>query len=287
MGFCGMTPIDWKYAFASVIGTSHVKTGLPCQDMSDCTVFQSNDGAPVLVAVVADGAGSAQRAEIGASLACSLFVDEMSSLFESGSAIRDITREFVTIWLTRFHNEIRLRAEAEGIPVRQFACTLLGAVIGCDCAAFFQIGDGAIVISSSEEPDDYNWIFWPQKGEYENITTFATDEAVQDKLDYAFVERHIEEVAIFTDGLQHLALHYQTRMAFVPFFRSMFSPLRPASAGHLDELSSSLASFLNSPRVNSRTDDDKTLILATRRTPIVQTAVTVDPHDIQGEDTSL
>ena len=254
--------------------------------MSACTVFQAADGSSVLVAVVADGAGSAQKAEIGASLACSLFMDEMNCLFESGGSIRDITRDFVASWLTRFQNEAKFRAEAEELSICQFACTILGTVIDSHLAVFFQIGDGAIVVSTSEEPEEYNWIFWPQKGEYENITSFATDETVQDKFDYVLVERHIEEVAIFTDGLQHLALHYQTRMAFLPFFRSMFFPLRPAPCGHLDELSSSLALFLNSQQVNNRTDDDKTLILATRRNPVVLTTIE-DSHDSQSGITTL
>jgi hypothetical protein len=278
MGVYWMTSTAWKYAFASIIGTSHTKAGTPCQDRSDCTVLESADGTSVLVAVVADGAGSAERAEVGASLACSLFIDEMRSLFETGGDVHGITHDFVKSWLTRFRNEVTRHAESEELPVRQYACTLLGAVVGEDGAAFVQVGDGAIVVSCSEELETYQWMFWPQKGEYENITTFATDEAVDTKFEYQFVNRRIEEVAVFTDGLQHLALHYETHAAFEPFFRSMFNPLRPLPGGYLEELSSTLASFLNSHPINKRTDDDKTLIIATRRMPAPQPAAE-DSHD--------
>jgi hypothetical protein len=238
------------------------------------------------VAVVADGAGSAERSEVGASLACSLFTAELRSLFETGGDVPDITHDFVGAWFTRFRNEVARHAESEELPIRQYACTLLGAVVGEDCAAFVQIGDGAIVVSCSEEPETYQWMFWPQKGEYENITTFATDEAVDTHFEHQLVNRRIEEVAVFTDGLQHLALHYETRAAYGPFFRSMFGPLRPAQGGHLEGLSSTLASFLNSQQVNKRTDDDKTLVLATRRMPATPAAVEA-PHDSEVEGSTL
>jgi hypothetical protein len=44
--------------------------------------------------------------------------------------------------------------------------------------------------------------------------------------------------------------------------------VRAAPAGRSDRLSAALAAFLASPRINQRTDDDKTLILATRRGPV-------------------
>ena len=49
-----------------------------------------------------------------------------------------------------------------------------------------------------------------------------------------------------------------------PFFAPLFAWLRPHAEGYSRELSDSLAAFLNSEKVNARTDDDKTFILATR-----------------------
>src|SRR6185437_11768117 len=77
---------QWTYAYASVIGSSHLKTGAPCQDASVCRLLQSPDGSNVLVAVVSDGAGSAEKAEEGSLLACNLFIDEIAALFECGEA---------------------------------------------------------------------------------------------------------------------------------------------------------------------------------------------------------
>lgn len=45
----------------------------------------------------------------------------------------------------------------------------------------------------------------------------------------------------------------------------MFGQLRGRPTGDVPKLVAGLRDFLDSPRVNARTDDDKTLVLATRR----------------------
>ncbi len=256
---------DWRYALASVAGTSHARQGTPCQDAAACEILAPADGSQVLVAVVADGAGSAARSDEGAQLACALFVDGVRALLANGGGPRDLTREFVVTWLARFRDEIATRAEAASSVPRDYACTLLAAVIGEDSAAYCQIGDGAIVVAAPDDPDNYCWVFWPQQGEYENMTTFATDPAAPNLIAVEQADQPVDEVALFSDGLQRLALHYEGRTAHAPFFRPMFAPVRAADPGRAETLSAQLATFLGSQPVNARTDDDKTLVLATRR----------------------
>lgn len=255
---------DWRYAFTSVRGTSHFKTNSPCQDAGDCQVMQSTSEEHILVAAVSDGAGSAERAQDGSALACSLIMAEVSTLLEAGRDISDITKEFCAGWLTRFQNEVAQRADANGLPPRAYACTLLVAVISAEVAVFFQIGDGAIVILPRDAPDDYSWIFWPEKGEYENQTYFATDAQAIDHLQYTVETHPVYEVALFSDGLQRLALHMESQTAYSPFFSPMFASLRSLPVGHSENLSVALEQFLSSKRIQDQTDDDSTLILATR-----------------------
>jgi hypothetical protein len=257
----------WKYIWASAVGTSHSLTGAPCQDSSGCRVFTAADGTRVLVAVASDGAGSASRSEEGSALACSLFLSEMEALFgeEGDGDVRQVSREFLEGWLTSFRREVDLRAEHEGLTARDFACTLLAAVVGEDCAAFAQIGDGAIVVPDPDEPGEYNYVFWPEQGEYANQTYFATEDGAASRLQYDLVPHRVDEVAVLTDGLQNLALHFQSRTAHAPFFRPIFAWLRPAPDDYSEKFTASLSGYLNSPAVNDCTDDDKTLILATRR----------------------
>jgi hypothetical protein len=64
--------------------------------------------------------------------------------------------------------------------------------------------------------------------------------------------------------LQTIALNYQQQTAHEPFFKGLFAPLQNLQEGYSRELSESLAAFLTSSRVNEKTDDDKTLVLASR-----------------------
>lgn len=267
-----MSAAAWRYALASVIGTAHVRAALPCQDASACTVLTTTAGESVLVAVAADGAGSATQSEVGAQLACTLLINDLATLFAGGGAVGAVTRDFVHAWLTNFQSEIALRAASTGLRSRDFACTILGAVVGEDGAAFWQVGDGAIIITAPDGSDDYCWVFWPQHGEFANSTTFATAPEALTAFSYERLERPITEVALLTDGIERLALHFQSRSVHPPFFRPLFRPLRAGADGFSAPLSDALAAFLGSPQVNDRTDDDKTLVLATRRAVAAEVA---------------
>ena len=279
---------DWKYISASTVGTSHSRTGTPCQDSSGWQVFTAGDGSQVLVAVASDGAGSADRSEEGSALACSLFLREMGALFgeEGEGDVRQINREFMNGWLTSFRREIELRAEHEDLAARDFACTFLAAVVGDDCAVFAQIGDGVIIVPSPEEPEEFCYVFWPEQGEYANQTYFATEDGAAGKLQYDLVHRRVDEVAVLTDGLQNLALHYQSQTAHTPFFQPVFAWLRPAPDDYSEKFTASLTDYLSSPKVNECTDDDKTLVLATRRPAAADLSPDERPPHDQEDDTA-
>jgi len=254
----------WRYAAASIVGTSHSKIGGACQDANDCQVYQLPSGENVLVAVVADGAGSSKYGGEGAALSCAMFIDLASDHLSSGNAVEQISVEISRFWLEAIKSRLSRQAESSSEGLREYACTLLGAVVGNSCAAFVQIGDGAIVVADSEEPE-YGHIFWPDRGEYENTTHFVTEDEVLAHLQFDAVRREVVEIAMFSDGLQRLALDYQSQAAHQPFFRGLFPAFQKSPDGRSEDLSRSLGEFLSSGRVNQKTDDDKTLLLASRR----------------------
>jgi len=221
----------------------------------------------VLVAVACDGAGSASRSLDGAILTVSRFLREFGEAAQR-SCFDEITREFAVDWLSRMRAEIKDRADADDVASREFACTILGAIIGENRAAFMQIGDGAIVVSNRSEPDDYGWIFWPQHGEFANQTNFITQDNALEVLDFEAEDHCIDEIAIFTDGIERLVLDLTEKTAHSPFFRTLFGWLMKTEPAEVEtEISTSpvLSTYLGSKQINDRTDDDKTLILATRR----------------------
>lgn len=262
-----MSNVQWRVAHASVIGASHQKTGLPCQDACCCRIVCDPDGGHVLLVVACDGAGSAARSLDAATLTADRFLRDFGNESRH-SGLDGITKEFVEDWLSRVRCEIRDRAETENVSVREFACTILGAVVGQDRAAFFQIGDGAIVVSNRAEPDDYGWVFWPQHGEFASQTNFLTQDNALDVLEFELEERCVDEIAVFTDGIERLVLDLQEKTAHAPFFRTLFGWLantKPAVIGEEIPASGVVSRYLGSKQLNDKTDDDKTLILATRR----------------------
>jgi hypothetical protein len=98
-----MTPGPWRLAAASALSTSHEKLGTPCQDAHACQALLAATGETLLVAVVADGAGSAVRSGEGAQLACALMLDEAWALCQfggdTGSGIGGLSRELACDWL--------------------------------------------------------------------------------------------------------------------------------------------------------------------------------------------
>lgn len=253
----------WRYIAASVIGTSHAKAGGTCQDANDCQIYALPSGEKVLAVAVADGAGSAVCGGEGAARTCRALVGLVDEHLDSGRTVEQITRATVSSWIATVQNILEEEAKAVARERRDFACTILGLIVDDSCAACLQVGDGVIVLADSEE-HAYGHVFWPDRGEYANTTHFVTEDDASEHLQFESVKRRVMEVALLTDGLQSIALNYQQRSAHEPFFKGLFAPLRTAEEGCSRELSDSLASFLTSPRVNEKTDDDKTLVLASR-----------------------
>lgn len=259
-----MIEIPWKYTNASVIGTAHIKNNSPCQDACVCEIIQTHIGEPIFLSVVSDGAGSAKYSDFGAQLTCSHTIYEIKNFFECGYEIKDLNKIFFENLIDFLQKELLIRAQESNLTLRDYSCTLLCCIIGLKESVFFQIGDGAIIISSIEESDKYNWVFWPQKGEYENTTHFVTEDNAREVLLFDSIQKGISKIAIFTDGLQHLALHYQSQSVHSPFFIRLFDYLSTSKEFSPELLANPIINFLKSDMVNQRTDDDKTLIIALR-----------------------
>ncbi|RKP57523.1 PP2C family serine/threonine-protein phosphatase [Pararobbsia silviterrae] len=256
--------MSWRYVSASATGTSHVQAGESCQDASFVAVASGADGAEWLIALAADGAGSARYGAIGARIMCETGGRFLCDRVEArGASALDV--KLAAACVRHVRAEISLASTWQRAPARQFACTLVGAVIGPERALVFQIGDGAVVVRSPDRADGaLRPVFWPDAGEYANTTYFVTDPDAAAHLNAEIIAAP-DEVSLLTDGLQRLALVYATREAHTPFFEPMFAALRGVDPARCVQLNTDLARFLSSAAINARTDDDKTLVVATRR----------------------
>lgn len=256
---------SWRTSFATSIGTSHQKTDTPCQDYGGCVVVEAPDGTEILIAAVSDGAGTAARSDVGSKLAVQHFLERFAEVTEGSNDLTIIDRAFVDLWFDDVRAVIRARAETDGAVVNDYACTMLGAIIGPDSAAYLQIGDGAIVVST-EEIGAYGWIFWPQHGEYANSTYFVTQDGAETVLQFE-TGPAVNEIAMFSDGIERLVLDMSSRDVHSPAFQPIFEWLAGTEPDRSGAQSPGLAAYLGSEHVNRRTDDDKTLVMATRATP--------------------
>jgi Protein phosphatase 2C len=214
----------------------------------------------VVIAACADGAGSASHSHLGSQIACDTFLElSLKALNQTGEVPLEITREGVVEWYGVAKERIEREAVSLGLPSRELASTLLFALVTPAKATFAQVGDGAIVVKRG---DDYVPVFWPQSGEYANTTNFLTSDDLDHLIDFRCSEEEVTDLAMFSDGLERLVLRFADRSVHRPSLEPLFTHLR--AAGDIEALFAPLRQFLNSKAVNERTDDDKTLILASR-----------------------
>lgn len=249
----------WKYAAASVVGTSHQSS--PEGVCQDSHALRYLDHAEAFAGIVSDGAGSASQSKAGSRLTCEFVMGKIASV--PASSLFD--ESFAWETLNELQAELQKLADEAGLRIREFACTLLVAIICPYRAVFWQIGDGAICFRERGE-ESYQYAFWPEKGDYANVTYFATDANAREHLEFDIAETEIVELGIFSDGLERLALDFVAGEVHAGFFNALFPHMRTLPEGLSADLSGRLAEFLGSERVNKRTDDDKTLILASRAT---------------------
>lgn len=252
---------SWRIAFASAAGTSHLKLNKGCDDSCRAEILTTEE-SETAVLCVADGAGSAGRSAEGAQEVCNCFLRICETVCKSGGAFSGATEHTIREdWISQLRNALVNKACDEGAELKDFATTFLGAVLADDHCIFLQIGDGAIVASEVQTPEDYTVICWPQHGEYANTTSFITDIDAVAVAHVTILQRAIARVIIFSDGMERLLLDFTNHCAAPRPINQLIGPLLTTPQVNLNE---GLRSFLESSSVNDRTDDDKSLVLAAR-----------------------
>ncbi|PTW45712.1 PP2C family serine/threonine-protein phosphatase [Rhodovulum kholense] len=242
----------WRWAAASEIGTSHIKSGERLQDAFTVSTI----GDECVLAIVSDGAGSAKFGFSGAWLACRVLKVRFREWFSENRALPE--DETLKDWIDEVRDQISMAAVRRETSPRQFAATLAALLIAPKEILALHIGDSAIVGRCGSEWDS---ICWPENGEYASTTFFITDDP-EPNLKIVRQERQYDAFALFSDGVGDLALSVKDRRAHPGFFNPMMRPVDGALAsGRLPELSLKLRSYLAGSSVCERTDDDKTLVL--------------------------
>ncbi|MCF8450238.1 MAG: protein phosphatase 2C domain-containing protein [Taibaiella sp.] len=254
--------MTWKAIGKSVTGFSHVSVGKGCEDAICYRTLTDHNGDEVLACALSDGAGSARYAALASAYTVEKVIDFAVQLLKHKD---EVTEGHIYALAEDIFYGLEQEAISNNVPLNDYSCTLLGCIITLNKAAFFQIGDGAII--RNDDSGYYNTLWWPQNGEYQNSTTFLVDDSTFANLQIAIIDQSVTEVALFTDGLQLLTLNMDSLTVHQPFFSGLFHHLRTANDSEkINILNKKLAEYLDSNAINERTDDDKTLFLASRLT---------------------
>jgi len=273
----------WRIAGASVRGTSHEKREQPCQDAHYWRVLPEG----VLVAAVADGAGSAALSDVGAIVAARTAVESVSSQmtssfgwesrrkpqgvgFHRGFSERERAtwqlsensgnwRQLLMNALRTTRTALEIEAAERRVKLRDLATTLILITAMPELIVVTQVGDGAVV--AGDVRGNVIPLTTSQSGEYINQTNFLTSNDALDIPQVTLCRGSLSHIAVFSDGLQMLALKMAEYVPHKPFFSPLFrfvTEIRDEA-----EAKEELELFLRSKRVRERTDDDLTLLLAT------------------------
>lgn len=248
----------WKHVAQSLQGPSHAADGSVCQD-SHLVKLIDNNSQQTIIACAADGAGSAKRSDLGSAIACETITENAERYLAAHNNFDHLQRNKIIAWCEAAREKIRHKADEHQLKLRDLATTLCVAILTPQGSVFFQIGDGAITVGNNGV---YGVVFWPQSGEYANVTNFITSDNYQDHIEFQATSRKFADLALFTDGLERLALDFESQTPHLPFFQPLFQAVRKSQTG--SNLGNDLALFLQSDSVKNRSDDDKTLILATQ-----------------------
>lgn len=258
--------MTWKATVHSAIGTRHEQRGQSCQDYGNF-----REKGFYLLGAVSDGAGSAKYAEAGAQIAvesalgaiAQILAKQFASPLQDAPILPQDTIDTIAPDLFKqvfAHVLSTLNQEAidSGCELRDLNCTLLAFAATPQWIAAMQIGDGFMVVRSQTETT-YRLLFKPDKGEFINETLFVTTPNVLKDLQINVVAVESPFVCAATDGLERVAIHLQDWLPHAPFFQPFETCL--SQIADQSEREAYLKTFLNSERLNAKTDDDKTLLM--------------------------
>lgn len=246
----------WKVVSASARGSSHEKTGKPCQDAHHW--IRLSEG--ILLAAVADGAGSAAQSEVGSEVAAKAAVAAIASkrdilLLDEGD---EDLRILMTHALEEAREAVETKAAEHDVKVRDLATTLIVIFASPKFVAAAQIGDGAAVVGDAA--GRITALTKPESGEYINETIFLTSSDAMESAQVNVWYGNTGYIAALSDGLQLLALEMPEGKPHGPFFSPLFRFIERVEDAK--DAESQLEKFLISELVRERTNDDLTLILA-------------------------
>lgn len=271
--------MTWRFGYRSVRGRSHYASGQPCQDSSAARVLA--DGT--LVAAVADGGGSAPLSHFGSRIATVMTVNALALAAplllgdDDDARAKQRAEDFCRALVGDIRACIEAEAKQVGTSAQQFGTTLLAAAATRERAIMMQIGDGFIVYAtappsiaaSTAAPmtdgpasgSPFTLAFTPARGEFAGEVTWITSSSWDSDFHFRYLPGPFDFLCLSSDGLEKVAivqLGQVPHRGYFEFMRTQMGVQAQTKAG-MDGL---LATVLLNPELDTRTDDDKSIVLA-------------------------
>ena len=239
---------------ASVVGSWHVETGVPCQDAHASWV--SDDGTLAVIAA-SDGLGSERFSDVGSRTASQAAVAYCREHAVAGAPPEETLRVLRGAYQAA-SDAVCDKADEMGEPVGEFDETLVLALLDGDRLFWGQSGDSGLAAGMAD-------------GTYQLVTTMQRDEegrvfplCFDDHWEFGMLEG-VSTVLLCTDGMLDgvFAPPVLAAQTGCPLNRAavhLFLHPHPGDAEHLDEVERQLTAYLEAcpPEV---TNDDKTVVV--------------------------
>ncbi len=259
----------WTVIAISQRGISHERQAIPNQDSYDVSIISATKEMPeTIIAAVADGAGSAPLSHEGARTATSTAITMLRYLIRRTpeSALSPDQAVKTLSQAVRYTSQaLKLKARQNHAKLAELATTIQLVLANERLISTLHIGDGRTIVNSK---DSYINLNPPYNGEYANETAFITS-SEHPASDYAIglnlktmESKDTQQIAIFTDGLDPLAVNYPTDEPHTGFFRPAFNAL--ARSKEPESAAKKLADALGTDAAQRKSSDDITLVMATR-----------------------
>jgi len=239
---------------ASVIGSSHLKSGQPCED-----AFSYTQNGNMFAIAVSDGVGNTKFGGIGSNECVISIIDKVNQYFESHkfSEKKFSSKCFIVKLVRVGRNSLQLLANNNGCSINEYACTLILVIGTKESINVAHIGDGGVV--AKRNGIHLELISAPNATEYANTVYPITMKGWEKKIQYSFNVKNVNCISAFTDGCQSMTLKKKNNKYSVfsnfynPFFE-YFEKLTVLEKGIRD-----LTELLKL-KLSNYSDDDKTFV---------------------------
>lgn len=242
-------------------GFSHLDNGQSCEDSHSVLVLPNG----WLIAIAADGAGSAKHGGEGARLVCQILIEHLRAgwgrrhpAFLARISKRGVESKILA-GIEKARKFIIKTAPDIGASIDDFHATVIGCVVNESGGYFFHIGDGAGCAMNPTDDDDFV-VSRPENGPYAETTFFFTEERWKKHLRITEIGKQHTIVTLMSDGVMPLALTSDMR-PFSPFLAPVSSFL---SSVNREDGEAALTATLDNHAVREITHDDKTFVWASR-----------------------